>query len=274
MLRKQRKLQPWRRFGCVILIIIKFGELLLWFSPRIINGLRSYIKHSKGCLIRYPNTLKLVKKKNSAAPRFFNHFSVFRYRVKHSSSCLIYYFKQREPDLEILQNKQLYTKIIFLVSLIALWIFRWLNAVSFFLVFQGFRAHFRFVDPTAMPLCSISLLYCVFPICGITHLLKKVKKGKFALKLGLAGLKWNHHIYDIISFLEIVFHLPDTPSFSFFTVYLTTPFFSISPSSPSPPPHFLPKYFHHLSHGYPPSVFVTRYLQLPFPSQVSIPLTS
>ena len=93
MLGKQRKLQPWRRFGYVILIIIKFGELLLWFSPRIINGLGSYIKHSKGCFIRYPNTLKLVKKKNSAAPRFFNHFSVFRYRMKHSSSCLIYYFK-------------------------------------------------------------------------------------------------------------------------------------------------------------------------------------
>ena len=62
MLRKQRKLQLWRRFGYVIFIIIKSGELLLWFSPRIINGLRSYIKHSKGCFIRYPNTLKLVKK--------------------------------------------------------------------------------------------------------------------------------------------------------------------------------------------------------------------
>ena len=60
-------------------------------SPRIINGLRSYIKHSKGCFIRHPNTLKLVKK-NSAAPRFLNHFSVFGYRMKHSSSCLIYYF--------------------------------------------------------------------------------------------------------------------------------------------------------------------------------------
>ena len=94
MLRKQRKLQPWRRFGYVILIIIKSGELLLWFSPRIINGLRSYIKHSKGCFIRYPNTLKLVKK-NSAAPRFLNHFSVFGYRMKHSSSCLIYYFTHR-----------------------------------------------------------------------------------------------------------------------------------------------------------------------------------
>ena len=31
----------------VILIIIKFDEFLLRFSPRIINGLRSYIKHSK-----------------------------------------------------------------------------------------------------------------------------------------------------------------------------------------------------------------------------------
>ena len=92
MLRKQRKLQPWRRFGYVILIIIKSGELLLWFSPRIINGLRSYIKHSKGCFIRYPNTLKLIKK-NSAAPRFLNHFSVFGHRMKHSSSCLIYYMK-------------------------------------------------------------------------------------------------------------------------------------------------------------------------------------
>ena len=90
MLRKQRKLQPWRKFEHVILIILKFGELFLWFSPRIIDGLRSYIKHSRGCFVRYPNTLKLVKK-NSAAPRFFNHFSVFRYRMKHSSSCLIYY---------------------------------------------------------------------------------------------------------------------------------------------------------------------------------------
>ena len=71
MKRKQGKSLPWRRFGYVILIIIKFGELLLWFSPRIINALRSYIKHSKECFIRYPNTSKLVKK-NSAAPRFFN----------------------------------------------------------------------------------------------------------------------------------------------------------------------------------------------------------
>ena len=41
---KQRKWQLWRMFGYVILIIIKFRELLLWISMiilRIINALRS-----------------------------------------------------------------------------------------------------------------------------------------------------------------------------------------------------------------------------------------
>ena len=90
MLRKQRKLQPWRRFGYVILIIIKFDELLLWFSPRImvweaISNIRKDVSFD----IQTPcNWLK----KNSAAPRGFNHLSVFRYRMKHSSACLIYYF--------------------------------------------------------------------------------------------------------------------------------------------------------------------------------------
>ena len=48
----------------MILIIIKFCELLLRISPRI-------IKHSKECFLLFPNTSKLVKK-NSAAPRFSN----------------------------------------------------------------------------------------------------------------------------------------------------------------------------------------------------------
>ena len=55
----------------MILIIIKFCELLLRISPRIINSLRGYIKHSKECFLLFPNTSKLVKK-NSAAPRFSN----------------------------------------------------------------------------------------------------------------------------------------------------------------------------------------------------------
>ena len=49
----------------------KFGELLLWICLKIINALRSYIKHSIECFIRYRKTSKLVGK-NSAAPRFFN----------------------------------------------------------------------------------------------------------------------------------------------------------------------------------------------------------
>ena len=59
----------------MILIIIKLGELLLQISPRIINSLKSYIKHSKECFLLFPNTSKLVKKKkkkNSAAPRILN----------------------------------------------------------------------------------------------------------------------------------------------------------------------------------------------------------
>jgi len=44
---------------------------MLWSSQTIIiNALRSYINHLKECFIRYPNTLKLVKK-NSATPHFF-----------------------------------------------------------------------------------------------------------------------------------------------------------------------------------------------------------
>ena len=39
-------------------------------------SLRSYIKHSKECFIRYPNTLKWVKKILGCAS-FITHFSLF-----------------------------------------------------------------------------------------------------------------------------------------------------------------------------------------------------
>jgi len=71
MKRKQPPSLPWGRFGYVILIIIKFGELLLWISPRIIYTLKNYIKLSKECLIRYQNTSKSIEK-NSACASFFN----------------------------------------------------------------------------------------------------------------------------------------------------------------------------------------------------------
>ena len=60
---KQRKSPLSRRFGYVKLIVTKFGELLHWISPRIINILKSYIKHSKWCFITYQNASKLVTKK-------------------------------------------------------------------------------------------------------------------------------------------------------------------------------------------------------------------
>ena len=90
MRRKQRNSLPWRRFGNVILINIKFGELLLSISPRIIDGLKSYIKHSKECFIWFPNTSKLVKKTRLHLT-FSTHFLVFGNQMKHSSSCLKYY---------------------------------------------------------------------------------------------------------------------------------------------------------------------------------------
>ena len=65
----------------MILIIIKFCELLLQISPRIINSLRSHIGHSK--LVK-KTRLRLV---------FPTYFSVFGNRRKHSSLCLIYYLK-------------------------------------------------------------------------------------------------------------------------------------------------------------------------------------
>lgn len=136
-----------------------------------------------------------------------------------------------------------------------------------------------------MPLCSISLLCCVFPICGITHLLKKVKKRQVRIKTrpGWPKMKppyLRYHFFpgNCLPFtryplLLLLYRISHHPIFLNFP--LSPPHLPLSPpTSPSPPPHFLPKYFHHLSHGYPTSVFVTRYLQLPFPSQVSIPLTS
>ena len=43
-----------------LLICIDFGDFLPSFSTHLVIRLRSYIKHSKECFIRYPNTLKWV----------------------------------------------------------------------------------------------------------------------------------------------------------------------------------------------------------------------
>ena len=67
----------------VILIIKKFGEHLLWISPRIINALRSYIFR--------------VSLKNSACA---THFSVFGYQMKHVFDVLLLKCRLRTETIE------------------------------------------------------------------------------------------------------------------------------------------------------------------------------
>ena len=86
----------------MILIIIKFCELLFRISPRIINSLRSYIKHAKECFLQFPNTSKLVLKKNSAAPLFSN---LLLGVWKSEASCLIYYIKCLQKSLPTFPKK-------------------------------------------------------------------------------------------------------------------------------------------------------------------------
>ena len=84
----------------MILIIIKFCELLLRISPRIVNSLRSYIKHSKECFLLFPNTSKLVKKTRVRLV-FPTHISVFENQMKPSSSCLICYMKKPLKSINV-----------------------------------------------------------------------------------------------------------------------------------------------------------------------------
>jgi len=78
MKRKQRKSLPRRRFGYVILIIIKIGDLLLGISLRIINALRNYIKQ-----LVNKTQLRLV---------FFNPLFSVWISDETFSLCLIYDF--------------------------------------------------------------------------------------------------------------------------------------------------------------------------------------
>ena len=70
----------------------KLTQLSSQFSPKIRIFFRCNMKHSEECFITYPNTSKCVKKTRLRLV-FSTHFSVFGYvmKVKHSSSCFIYY---------------------------------------------------------------------------------------------------------------------------------------------------------------------------------------
>ena len=67
----------------MIIVIIKFGELLLGISPRIIYQTLGRVFHviSKHLKVDFKSRRSVV---------FSNLFSVFGNWMKHSSSCLIY----------------------------------------------------------------------------------------------------------------------------------------------------------------------------------------
>ena len=87
----------------MVLISIKFRQLWSQISLKILIPLRSNIKHSKECFIRYPTTSKSVKKLG-LRPRFSTRFSVFGYPMKHSFSCLIYYIHHNLLDAKSSPN--------------------------------------------------------------------------------------------------------------------------------------------------------------------------
>ena len=57
------------------------------------NGLRSHIKNSKECFIRYPNTSKSVKKTLNCASFIQPTSRYLDILMKHSFSCLIYFIQ-------------------------------------------------------------------------------------------------------------------------------------------------------------------------------------
>ena len=67
-----------------VLISIEFYDFISSFTPKFLFWLRRYIKHSRQCFIRFPNTSNFVK--------------ILRYSdvpMKHFLPCLIYYFTAR-----------------------------------------------------------------------------------------------------------------------------------------------------------------------------------
>ena len=88
-------------FGYLILISIDFHDFTSPFSPQFWFRLRRYIKHSRQCLTKFPNTSKFVKN-TPLRVVFSTLLSVFGNVVKHSLSRLIYYLTHLKTTLLIL----------------------------------------------------------------------------------------------------------------------------------------------------------------------------
>ena len=72
----------WYFSNSLILISIDFYNFIFPFTPYFLFRLRRYIKYSRVCFIRFPNTIV-----------FSTLFSVFGNRMKHYLSRVWYYFK-------------------------------------------------------------------------------------------------------------------------------------------------------------------------------------
>ena len=70
---KTKKTQPWKMFEYPALISIDFDDFIAPFPLQVLFRLRRYIKHSRKCFIRYPNT------SNFAVHGIFSLFSMFGY---------------------------------------------------------------------------------------------------------------------------------------------------------------------------------------------------
>ena len=101
---------PWWWLGYRILISIKFCELCFEFLQELWMIWEAIIKNSKECFIRYPNTLKSVEKKLGCASFFQPTSSRLDILMKHSFSCLMYYFPSwcghhEESCQKVVKNK-------------------------------------------------------------------------------------------------------------------------------------------------------------------------
>ena len=88
----QRKSQPQRRFGYLVLISVDFEDITSPFTPQFLFRLRRYNKHLSQCFTGYLSILNFTK--NTPLHVIFQLTSrCLDIPMKHRFLCLIYYIK-------------------------------------------------------------------------------------------------------------------------------------------------------------------------------------
>ena len=75
----------------VLIFCLNLHRFYSFVFPHLMISLRRYIKHSKECFIRFPNTLKWVRKTRMRLV-FQSTSRCLEILMNRSSSCFIYYF--------------------------------------------------------------------------------------------------------------------------------------------------------------------------------------